>query len=320
MKRWEYLVWAGVLLVCLVTGLVMARVLAPEPIVGLIRFDAAIDFETGTELVDLLEEARLDREIAAIVLEVTSPGGLATSSESIFYSMLRLREEKPIVVVIDGMAASGGYYMAAAGNRIFAAASAYVGNIGTRGPRPSDPTLTPDELSSGPYKLSGGSRFDRIRQLDLVAAAFVNNVIAQRQSAVNPLKLDRRTIEEGRIYLGSEALAVGLVDYEGGRSDAILEAADLAGLQRYHVADLRTRYGEASPPIQPDYTAAVRAMVETAPPDAVFLVDSRIPLPWLEEPSVAEQHMLRLREIAPASITPQQEAVPAPATVSEEGS
>lgn len=63
----------------------------------------------------------------------------------------------------------------------------------TRGPRPQDPYISPDELSSGPYKFAGGSRFDQINQLNLIKEGFVNNVIAQRlNSPVNPLKLDKR--------------------------------------------------------------------------------------------------------------------------------
>jgi protease-4 len=288
---------------------------APEPVIGLVRFDAAIDLATATELIDLLEAARQDSQIAAVVMEVTSPGGLATSSENVYYAMLRLRAEKPLIVVIDGLAVSGGYYMAAAGNRIYTAASSYVGNIGTRGPRPSDPSIAPEEMSSGPYKLSGGSRFDRIHQLDLVADAFVSNVIAQRENAeVNPLKIERSVVEEARIYLGSEALAVGLVDVEGGRSDAILGAAELAGLTRYQVMDLFDYFGRVPVSTAPPYTAAVRAMVETAPPDAVFLLDTRIPLPGLDDGSAVEQHMLRLRGLLPAAPKANQpESAPAPA-------
>ena len=303
MKRWEYIAWAGVLIVCLVAGAGLGRWAAPQPLIGVIRFDAVIDLNTSALLVDLLEKARQEPRIAAVVLEISSPGGLATSSESIFYTMLRLRAEKPLMVVVDGQALSGGYYMAAAGSRIYAPASSYIGNIGTRGSRPSDPSLNPDEMSSGPYKLSGGSRFDRIYQLDLVAEAFINNVMAQRlNSPVNPLRLDKRTIQEARIYLGSEAVAVGLVDAEGGRSDAILGASELAGLRRYGVADLLD-YFKFSMVGTTEYTAAVKSMVETAPPDAVFLLDSRLALPGVQENSAVLDHMLRLREAAPSHIS-----------------
>ena len=314
MKRWEYWAWAGVVIVCLVAGLGVGRWAAPQPLIGVVRVDAVIDLPTSSLVVDLLEKTRHDPRIAAVVIEVSSPGGLATSSESIFYTMLRLRAEKPLVVVVDGQALSGGYYMAAAGSRIYAPASSYIGNIGTRGARPSDPYLTSDELSSGPYKLAGGSRFDRIYQLDLVAEAFVNNVMAQRlNSPVNPLRLDKRTIEEARIYLGSEAVAVGLIDAEGGRTDAILGASELAGLRRYAVVDLLD-YFDFGRTGTAEYVAAVKTMVETAPPEAVFLLDSRLALPGVQENSAVVDHMLRLREAAPH---PLPAGTPAPVTPGE---
>lgn len=314
MKARELLVWVGVLLVCLGAGVALGRWAAPEPVIGLIRFNAAIEPVAATELIDLLESTRQDSRVAGVVLEISSPGGLATSAESIFYTMLRLRQEKPVVVFIDGIAVSGGYYMAAAGSRILTTGSAYVGNIGARGERPTDPTLAPGEQSSGPYKLSGGSRFDRIHQLDLVAEAFINNVIAQRQNAeVNPLKLDKRTVAEARIYMGSEAVAVGLVDREGGRADAILSAAELAGVTRYRVVNLVDFYRMAAPEAPPDFTVAVRQMVETAPPAAVFLLDTRIPLPGVESDAV-ERHLLQLRAPSGASSTPLPPSATPPAT------
>src|SRR5690606_5700702 len=135
-----------------------------------------------------------------------------------------------------------------------------IGNIGTRGARPHDPYISPDELSSGPYKFAGGSRFDQIHQLDLVKEAFVNNIIAQRKnSPVNPLKLDKSTLEEGRLYLGSEAVAVGLADLEGGRSDGILGGAELAGLTNYRVVELDTYLGMDFV-TEPDYPQTVANM------------------------------------------------------------
>lgn len=301
MSRWELLTWAGILALCLVVGVLVGQWASPEPVIGVVRFEGAIDFFAADALVNLLEKARQDPTVGAVVLEVRSPGGLATSSENIFYSILRLRAEKPVVVVIDGMAASGGYYIAAAANRIYAPASAYVGNIGTRGPRPLDPFLSPDELSTGPYKFAGGSRFDQINQLELIKEGFVNNVIAQRRnSPVNPLKLDKSTIEEGRIYLGSEAVAVGLIDLEGSRTDGILGAAEIAGLRRYRVVQLDDYFGTAME-VQPDYMATIKHLAETAAPDTIFLLDSRIPLPGMMESSELEEHMMRLRNIAPAS-------------------
>jgi protease-4 len=311
MRTWEIALAALFLALCLVGGLFLARgsatggfgldmpaigTLGGGPAIGVVRFEDAIDFTTANNLIDLLEAARRDDRIRGVVLELFSPGGLATSSESIYYTLLKLREEKPVVVVVDGLAASGGYYMAAAGNRIFAPASAYVGNVGTRGGRPSDPAIAPEELSSGPYKLEGGSRFDQIHQLELVAQAFVANVATQRQaSPINPLKLTPAELGEARIYLGSEALALGLIDAEGGRADGIEAAAELGGLADYDVVDLRAFLNLAPPsapapplgpgdPQEPGTAArsldqALQELVDTAPPGAIYMLDSRIRLP-----------------------------------------
>ncbi|MCB0072147.1 MAG: S49 family peptidase [Caldilineaceae bacterium] len=304
-SRWGYLVAAIFLVICLVLGIGLAAWYAPQPVIGVVRFEDVIDFNTATELINLLEAARDDGRVAGVAMEILSPGGLATSSESAFYTMLKLREEKPLVVAIDGLAVSGGYYMAVAGNRIYAPSSSYVGNVGTRGPRPSDPAISPDELSSGPFKLSGGDRFDRIQQLELVKEAFVGNVVHQRSNAeLNPLTIDAATVAEARIYLGSEAVAVGLVDAEGGISDAIAAAAELAGVDNYQVVNLREfldMVPEAPP--TPEIAASVTRMMNSAPPDAVFLLDSRMALPQAAAASDLDKQLMRLRNVDPATLS-----------------
>jgi protease-4 len=295
-RPWEYALVVVGLAFCLLAGLGLARWAAPKPAIGVVRFDAVVSEETAANLVAILERAQEDDRVAGVVLEIASPGGLAHSSENVFYSLLRLRETKPVITAIDGMAASGGYYMAVAANRSYAPPSASVGNVGARGSRPDDPELSPNELSSGPYKISGGSRFDSIQQLQTVADAFVGNVVNQRQHAeMTPLTIDAQAVAEARIYMGSEGLALGLVDAEGARTDAILAAAELAGVERYDVVDLADVYGIAITPIASTINESVAALAADAPPDAVFLLDSRIPLPAELSASPLDQQLLRLR-------------------------
>lgn len=292
---WEIALTAVVLAACLLGGLALARLQTPGPVIGLLRFSAVIDFDTAAQLVDLLEAARTDPDVAGLVLELSSPGGYATSSETIFYTLLNFRQTKPLVVVVDGMAASGGYYMAAAANRIFAPPSSYVGNVGTRGSRPTDPTLAPDELSSGPYKLEGGSRFEQIHQLDLVRSAFINNVVTQRTHAeVNPLKLTAAELAEARLYLGSEALALGLIDGEGSRTEGIEAVAALAGLTTRQVVDLPTYLDMPPIGVVVDPTSEAQAMLAAAPPGAIFMLDTRIPFPDTESAHTL-QHLRKPR-------------------------
>jgi protease-4 len=306
-RRWSSWLILLFLLACLVIGLAVANYTAPEPVIGVVRFADVIWTDTVDNLVYVLETAGQDDQIAAVVLEIDSPGGLTTSSEKAFYSLLRLRERKPLIVVVDGIAASGGYYMAAAANRIYAAPSSYVGNVGVRGPRPLDPVLYPDELSTGPYKLSGGDRFDQIRQLDLLKAAFVNNVVQQRsQAELNPLTIDAETVAEARLYVGLEAIAIGLVDAEGSLSDAISAAADLAGVTSYRSQDLIDFYDlpfslEFQQPMLA-FREAIAQRLATVGPNTSFALDTRIPLTPAVDRTILEAHLLQLRATAPGPL------------------
>ena len=302
-SRWTWPLSLLFLLICLLLGLWLARLWAPQPVIGVIRFSDAITLESAERLIELTESARNDERIAAVVLEVLSPGGFATSSENVFYALLQLRKQKPLVVVIDSLAVSGGYYMAVAGNRIFSPASSFVGNVGTRGARPGDPTISPEEVSTGPFKLAGGNRFDRIRHLELVGEAFVNNVVNQRSHAPNPLTVDAATIAEARIYLGSEALSIGLIDHEGGRSDAIIAAADLAGVAEYAVVDLAEFLDLVPAEPGTSVEASIKAMMESTQPDTVFLLDSRLALPGVNDNSALTRHLLELRKIDSGSMS-----------------
>lgn len=288
---------------CLAVGVWLGRVNVPKPVIGILRFEGVIEFTSAQYIIEVLDTARQDDRVAGVVFEILSPGGFATSSESIYHSMLRFRQEKPLNVYIDGLAASGGYYIAVASNQIFAPSSASIGNVGARGMQPSDPSIAPTELSTGPYKLFGGSRFDRIHQLELVGESFVRSVANQRQkSSVNPLKLSAEEVAEARIYVGSEAVALGLIDFEGAHTDAVLSVAELAGVKEYDVVDLPEYLDVRLSPQQPlvqsrtgSFESEVQQLVALAPPDTIFLLDSRIPLgAYLDSPDV-EAHLLALR-------------------------
>ncbi|MCB0110812.1 MAG: S49 family peptidase [Caldilineaceae bacterium] len=304
---WEFPISIGFLIICLVAGMAIADYSAPMPTIGVVRFADVIYQDSANHLLEVIEAAKHDDSVAAVVLEIDSPGGLATSSENLFYSLLELRDEKPLVVTIDSIAASGGYYMAIAANEIFAAPSSYVGNVGVRGPRPYDPYIDPLELSSGPYKLAGASRFDQIQQFDLLKQAFVGHVVNQRSNAtVNPLTVTADTVAEARLYLGSEALGIGYIDSEGGRSDAIDAAIELANVADYQVVDLLGYYGFdfSLEYQQPTFTTEeqVAQVFATAPSSAIYLLDSRIPLPNVTPKAAVEAHLLSLRASAAGAL------------------
>ena len=229
----------------LLVGIVLAALLVPAPQVGVIRFQDVIWSESAANLSLLLDRARDDPNIRAVVLEIDSPGGEVTATEELYYRLLELRQIKPLVVTIDSMAASGGYYMAAAGDYIFAKPASTVGNIGVISFLPSTDQqrfVDEDYVSTGPFKFSGGSRGDYMRQIELIKLGFLEAVFAQRKTKLNA---GRQTLSSGEVFLGLQALRLGLVDELGANSESVQKAADMAQLLHYHTVDVNSLvYGD----------------------------------------------------------------------------
>ncbi len=232
----------------LLIGIILAAVLVPVPQVGVIRFEDVIWSESAAELSVLLDRARDDPNIRAVVLEIDSPGGEVTATEELYYRLLELRQTKPLVITVDYLAVSGGYYMAAAGDYIFAKPASTVGNIGVISFLPSgDEQRFADEdyVSTGPFKFSGGSRGDYMRQIELAKLGFLEAVFVQRDYK---LHADRETLSSGEVFLGTQALKLGLIDELGANSEAAQKAANLAHLAHYQVVDVASLvYGDEPP-------------------------------------------------------------------------
>lgn len=206
----------------------------------------AIDLEVAQEIGTKLRLAADDRRVKAVVLRVDSPGGFVSASEDLFTNVLHLRQQKPVVVVVEGLAASGAYFTAVAANHIVAKGSSSVGNVGAILSLPSEPRPSQETVSTGPFKLTGGSQRTYLKLLELVKDEFAEAVLSQRQGR---LRITRDELLEGRIYLGVEAVQLGLVDELGTQVDAVRRAAKLAGLRRYEVVRLEEKYrGRLSQP------------------------------------------------------------------------
>ncbi len=146
------------------------------------------------------------------------------------------------------MAASGAYYLAAGTDYIFAGPSSPVGNVGVLSLLPPAPIVFEDIVSTGPYKLFGSERDAQLRRMDAIMQAFYEAVRIGRGDA---LRIGREELLRGEIWLGGEAMRLGLVDELGSVSQAIQHAADLAQIANYDVIDLRDAAGlppEASVP------------------------------------------------------------------------
>lgn len=192
----------------------------------------------------LIKQAREDQNVKALVMRIDSPGGSATAAEQIRYELeLTQQTGKPVVVSMATYAASGGYWISATANQILASPTTITGSIGTF---LLFPTFNQSLAEIGVYSdgigtnaLSGAlnplqSLNPALQQiLDLA----INNTYQQFISLVargrdmTPDAVDR--IAQGRVWAGTTALDLGLIDAIGGLEDAIDSAASLAGLGEF---------------------------------------------------------------------------------------
>ena len=240
--------WAFWIALPLTLGTVLALLLVRPPQVGVIRFRGLIWSGSVDDVGQLLDRVQQDRRIRAVVLDIDSPGGEVTATEELYYRLLTLREHKPVVVTVGDLAASGGYYMAAAGDYVYAKPASLVGNVGVISfLPPADEQRFADEdyVSTGPFKFSGGSRGDFVRQIELMKLAFLEAVYAQRGDR---LTVDRETLAGGEVYMGLQAVRLGLIDELGSGGEAVAKAGQMAHLAHYQVIDVsQAVFGDEQP-------------------------------------------------------------------------
>ncbi|MEM2886087.1 MAG: S49 family peptidase [Thermoproteota archaeon] len=221
----------------------LARHVSRKDAVGVISVSGAIVFSEDVErYVAMINRAITNDSIRAVVLRIDSPGGYVDLVEQVYLDLLELKKAKPVVASIT-FAASGGYYIAVAADYICAEPTTFVGNVGVIGTVP--PTLIPSEvaLETGPYKATGLSEL--LFPFNL-SAALDNFVSAVEKGRGDRLRLTPSQLKKGLLYLGSEAVEVGLVDEIGSLQKAIKEATGRAGLREYEVVDLNVAVGVSS--------------------------------------------------------------------------
>lgn len=201
-----------------------------------------------------IRRLREDADIGAIVLRVNSPGGSALASEHIQRELRRVGATKPVIVSMGSYAASGGYWISTYADRIYAEPATITGSIGVFGLQfnvqklANDLGLTFDSVKTGRFAdmftIARPKTEAEIamlqRKVDWIYDEFVNKVAEGR-------KLDSakvREIAQGRVWSGREAIALGLVDEEGGLDTAIAHAAEVAGLKPGFAV---TEYPKAKP-------------------------------------------------------------------------
>ena len=196
-----------------------------------------------------LIKAREDKKVKAIVLRVNSPGGSALVSDLIWREVVVTKEEKPIVVSMGNVAASGGYYISCAADYIFADPTTITGSIGVFGMIPNfgrfmtnnlgvtfDGAMTNEnaDFMSVTKPLSPYQREMIQNSVERVYDHFISKVASGRGMA----KADVDRIGQGRVWTGTQALEIGLVDELGGLKNAINKAAELAEIDTYKIKSL----------------------------------------------------------------------------------
>lgn len=196
----------------------------------------------GDTVAALLAQARKDDGIKAVVLRVNSPGGSALASEIIWREMELLKKEKPVVVSMGGYAASGGYYISAPADVILADRTTLTGSIGVFGMMMSIEKTLKDKIGitvdvvetnahssmgNGFGLLSPEERAYFMRQIEATYNTFVGHVSDGRNMTTEAVD----AIGQGRVWLGVDAMNIGLIDGHGGLWDAIALAVDRVGIE-----------------------------------------------------------------------------------------
>lgn len=201
-----------------------------------------------------LQALRKSEDIKAVVIRINSGGGSAYASEQIWHEIELLKAEKPVVISMGGMAASGGYYIASGANKIYAEPTTLTGSIGIFGMIPDASELLTQKIGIkfDVVKTNAMSDFgtmarpfntdeSRLMQayIERGYETFTGRVAIGRKMAIDDVK----AIAEGRVWTGEQALKIGLVDKLGNLDDAIKAAAKLAKCEGYNVG----RYPSPAP-------------------------------------------------------------------------
>ena len=281
----------GVIVIILVCIILIAAITRYYPIVfkkplkprkknviGIIRIEGyLLDYKTVNKYVTLIDESLRNDSIKGVVLLVNSGGGYADYIEEIYVDLLKFKDlnvSKPLVASVI-RALSGGYYIAVACDYIYVLNSSFVGSVGAIGSIP--PILVPSErvVESGPHKWTGEPILSGYFTLNRVVNNFISAIEKGRGSR---LKISASELRRASIYLGCEAINLGLADAIGGLQDAINKVAEEANVTEYIIEDLRVPQKEELPrPIsEEDFinqeNITLETLIKLHPPPAFYYI------------------------------------------------
>ncbi len=196
-----------------------------------------------------ISKARKDSSIKAVVLRINSPGGSALASDVIWREVVLTQKVKPVIVSMGAVAASGGYYIAAPADVIVAEPNTITGSIGVFGMFVNAQKLLNEKLGLKFEKVKFGEYSDlgspdramtaaekaiMQKMIDRIYHDFISKVAQGRKLTIEQVD----SIAQGRVWAGTDAKKIGLVDEFGGLKDAIAIAAKKAKLDEYKIINL----------------------------------------------------------------------------------
>jgi len=201
---------------------------------------------------DVLDRVKTDKKVKAVIFDLNSPGGSPVASDRIFEQLLNFKQQTqiPLVFLMGDIAASGGYYIASAADFIVANPSTLTGSIGVIMETYNLEELykkigvTKKTFKQGEYKdiLSDSRPITDEEQkiIDSLNENTYNLFISRVAQGRNKSEDQIRTLANGRIYSGSQAKDLGLIDSLGNLDEAVYQAKSLANIQNYQVVEYTT--------------------------------------------------------------------------------
>ena len=242
-------------------------------------FDSGKEGIVDTEVIKTVKKIHKDDAIKAVVLRVNSPGGSADASEQIWHAVKTLQEKGlPVVVSMGDYAASGGYYISCCADYIYAEPTTLTGSIGIFGTVPNASKLMDkigldfDGVSTNKHSaLTINAIYKGMNKQEF---ALMQSMVERGYDLFTKRCADGRGVSqeeikkvgEGRVWLGKDALEIGLVDELGNINNAIAKAAELANLGEYAIVD----YPEKTDPFE-----ELLKMFDTTTPEERLMLKMR---------------------------------------------
>ncbi len=213
-----------------------------------------VDGKGGTDQIgsdnyrNLIRKVRLDKTIKAIVIRVNSGGGSALASENIWREVTLAQKDKPVVVSFGDVAASGGYYMSCSADSIFAQPNTITGSIGVFSLLPNMQSFFNNKLGvtfDGVKTSQNADALTVVKPLTPIQKQYIQNEVDTIYHDFKSRVSEGRkksmayvdSIGQGRVWSGSRALQLGLIDRIGGLNDAVASAATLAKVKDYRLRE-----------------------------------------------------------------------------------